>query len=88
MVLEVIEQNAPAVHLYQKFGFTAVRRLLGYQIENPQVKADDLLEEIDIREMGCLISLYGLSDLPWQISAETIALQMPPRGSISWAMLT
>jgi len=78
MFLEVIEQNAPAVHLYQKFRFETVRRLLGYKIENPQVTADDLLEEIDIREMGRLISVYGLRDLPWQISAETIALHTPP----------
>ncbi len=78
MFLEVIEQNAPAVHLYQKFRFETVRRLLGYKIENPQVTSDDSLEEIDIREMGRLISVYGLRDLPWQISAETIALHTPP----------
>jgi hypothetical protein len=42
------------------------------------VKSDDALEEIDIREMGCLVSLYGLRDLPWQISAETIAQHTPP----------
>jgi len=78
MFLEVIEQNAPAVHLYQKFGFETVRRLLGYKIENPQATSEDVLEEIDIREMGRLISLYGLRDLPWQISAETIALHTPP----------
>jgi ribosomal protein S18 acetylase RimI-like enzyme len=78
MFLEVIEQNAPAVHLYQKFGFETVRRLLGFKIENPQATSDDVLEEIDIREMGRLISLYGLCDLPWQISAETIALHTPP----------
>jgi hypothetical protein len=28
--------------------------------------------------MGRLVSLYGLCDLPWQISAETIALHTPP----------
>jgi hypothetical protein len=28
--------------------------------------------------MGRLISLHGLRDLPWQISAETIALLTPP----------
>jgi len=78
MFLEVIEQNAPAVHLYQKFGFETVRRLLGYKIENPQATSEDVLEEIDIREMGRLISLYGLRDLPWQISAETITLHTPP----------
>lgn len=79
--LEVIEQNLPAVHLYQKFGFEIVRRLLGFKIENPQAASDDVLEEIDIREMGRLISVYGLRDLPWQISAETIALHTPPARS-------
>jgi GNAT superfamily N-acetyltransferase len=81
MVLEVIEQNAPAVHLYQKFGFEITRRLVGFRLENPQVTSDDELEEIDVREMGRLISLYGLCDLPWQISAETIALHTPPTRS-------
>ncbi len=78
LLLEVIEQNAPAVHLYQKFGFKIARRLVGYKLENPQATSDDELEEIDIREMGHLISAHGLSDLPWQISAETIALHTPP----------
>jgi len=81
MFLEVIEQNAPAVHLYQKFGFETVRRLLGFKIENPQAESDDALEEIDVREMGRLISVCGLRDLPWQISAETIALHTPPTRS-------
>jgi GNAT superfamily N-acetyltransferase len=36
------------------------------------------LQEIDLREMGRLISQYGLSDLPWQLSAETIAQTTPP----------
>jgi hypothetical protein len=37
-----------------------------------------LLEENDICEMGHLISLYGLLDLPWQISAEPIDLHTLP----------
>lgn len=78
LILEVIEQNEPAVHLYQKFGFKIARRLVGYKIENPQATSHDELEEIDIREMGRLISAHGLRDLPWQISAETIALHTPP----------
>jgi hypothetical protein len=35
-------------------------------------------EEIDIRELARLISLHGLADLPWQLSAETVALYNPP----------
>jgi hypothetical protein len=36
------------------------------------------LQEIDLREMSRLISQYGLSDLPWQLSAESIAQMNPP----------
>jgi len=35
------------------------------------------LQEMDLREMGHSISQHGLSDLPWQLSGETIA-QTPP----------
>ena len=31
MVLEVIEQNTPAVRLYEKSGFVALRRLVGHE---------------------------------------------------------
>jgi ribosomal protein S18 acetylase RimI-like enzyme len=82
MVLEVIEQNEAAVRLYQKQGFEIIRRLIGFKHETrasasngPQIKP---LQEIDLREMGCLIVQYGMPDLPWQLSGETIALLNPP----------
>jgi GNAT superfamily N-acetyltransferase len=80
MVLEVIEQNEPAVKLYQKYGFERMRRLVGYNRQSNNVnengKAD--LHEIDRREMGRLITQYGLSDLPWQLSGESITQMNPP----------
>lgn len=78
MVLEVIEQNESAVRLYRNCGFEAVRRLIGlvYREEKPVQKSD--LQELDLREMGGLVVRYGLSDLPWQISGETIALMNHP----------
>ena len=82
MVLEVIEQNEPAVHLYQNCGFDTVRRLISLirqdkkRKENQDSKID--LEEVDLREMGRLILQHGLPDLPWQLSGETIALLNPP----------
>jgi GNAT superfamily N-acetyltransferase len=83
MVLEVIEQNTPAVRLYQKFGFTPVRRLIGLTCQsNGSLHADrdatHALEEIDLGEMGRLILQHGLPDLPWQLSGESIALLNPP----------
>ena len=78
MVLEVIEQNESAVQLYQKSGFQIVRRLIGFICQNPIENGTSSLEEIDIREVGRLISLHGLPDLPWQLSGETIAHMTPP----------
>jgi ribosomal protein S18 acetylase RimI-like enzyme len=78
MLLEVIEQNTAGVKLYQKVGFTIVRRLVGYQLENPQAESKDELNELDIREYAKLVSTDGIQDLPWQLSAETVALHTPP----------
>ena len=78
MLLEVIEQNTAGVKLYRKVGFETVRRLVGYKLENPQVKSKGRIEEIDIRELAKLISAHGLKDLPWQLSGETIAQHTPP----------
>jgi ribosomal protein S18 acetylase RimI-like enzyme len=80
MVLEVIEQNEPAVKLYQNYGFETVRRLVGYihrgKDEQENEKGD--LHEIDLREMGKLIAQHGLADLPWQLSGESIPQMNPP----------
>ena len=78
MLLEVIEQNEPAVHLYQKYGFEIVRRLIGLIRRNAVEEEAGDLQEIDIRRVGSLISQYGLPDLPWQLSGESISQINPP----------
>lgn len=79
LVLEVIEQNLPAVRLYENSGFGKVRRLLSFsRAGDPPAGSATGLEEIDIRDMARAISMYGLPDLPWQASAETIAQHTPP----------
>lgn len=78
MLLEVIEQNTAGVKLYEKVGFTKVRRLVGYKLENPQVESDVELEEIDIRELARLVAYHGLKDLPWQLSGASIMQHTPP----------
>lgn len=76
MVLEVIEQNGPAVRLYEVCGFTKRRRLLGFTAKPAGVPAVlSPLEEIDLRAMATRVT--G-DDLPWQISAETVANLTPP----------
>lgn len=80
MTLEVIEQNEPAVKLYRKSGFQVVRRLVGFIRRGKDAQEDGKSDlcEIDLREMGRLVSLHGLSDLPWQLSGESIAQMNPP----------
>ena len=80
MVLEVIEQNEPAVKLYRKYGFESVRRLVGYARKSRDVEESKKgdLQEIDRHEMSKLISEYGLPDLPWQLSGESISQMNPP----------
>jgi ribosomal protein S18 acetylase RimI-like enzyme len=84
MVLEVIEQNEPAVRLYGKCGFRTVRRLVSYVASPPHgggqagQKEQPALVEIDVRELARQVSAYGLPDLPWQISGESLAHWGPP----------
>jgi len=78
MVLEVIEQNEPAVKLYQKAGFEIVRRLVGFIRKQAEEMESNELQEIDLRRLGELVSRYGLRDLPWQLSGESIAQMNPP----------
>ncbi|HND48438.1 MAG TPA: GNAT family N-acetyltransferase [Anaerolineales bacterium] len=78
MLLEVIEQNTAGVKLYERVGFTKIRRLVGYKLENPQVESDVELEEIDIRELARLVAYHGLKDLPWQLSGATVMQHTPP----------
>lgn len=79
MVLEVIEQNEPAVKLYRKYGFESIRRLVGFTRKGREAPGNEstALHEVDLPEMAQLISQYGLPDLPWQLSGESIA-QMNP----------
>ncbi len=78
MSLEVIEQNDPAVKLYRKSGFQILRRLIGLIRKDAVEEEQSTLQEIDLREMGRLISQHGLVDLPWQLSGENIAQMNPP----------
>ncbi len=89
MVLEVIEQNAAAVQLYGGCGFRKVRRLIGAAGPAPAGAEEEIaLQEIDPREVARAVDAHGLPDLPWQLSAETLAQLGPPflayRGGPSW----
>jgi ribosomal protein S18 acetylase RimI-like enzyme len=83
MVLEVIEGNEPAVALYTSHGFQTVRRLVSYTAQGnaapgaaPETEVPT--EQIDVREMARWVSAYGLPDLPWQVSGESLSHLGPP----------
>lgn len=84
MVLEVIEQNEPALRLYEACGFGRVRRLVGLaraaDAAAPAPAAAEWagVKEVDVRTVAAKISQHGLADLPWQIGPETVAQLTPP----------
>jgi ribosomal protein S18 acetylase RimI-like enzyme len=84
IVLEVIEQNEPAVRLYQRYGFERVRRLVGFTYSDRETgkpareNEGNELSKVDLQEMSQLILQYGLPDLPWQLSGESISQTNPP----------
>lgn len=84
MVLEVIEHNAPGVRLYESCGFKTQRRLLSYQGTFPQREAAAPLQPVDIREAARWVTIYGLEDLPWQLSGESLVQSGPP--STAWGL--
>ncbi len=81
MILEVIEQNEPALRLYRNAGFRQLRRLVGYKGKQLKGIADRNLHEVDLLEMARQVIRHGPPDLPWQISGETLAQSsLPLRG--------
>jgi ribosomal protein S18 acetylase RimI-like enzyme len=78
MVLEVIEQNTAGVRLYQSVGFETTRRLLSFNRAETNPGSADELDDVDLRELGRIVMVHGLPDLPWQVSGETLALLGPP----------
>lgn len=93
--LEVIEQNEPAVKLYEATGFQRRRRLVGFAGRagpaDPENRAADL-REVDGRLVAARLAAAQPADWPWQLSAETIAQLTPPHVAFeqagAWVVLT
>jgi ribosomal protein S18 acetylase RimI-like enzyme len=78
MALECIEQNTPAVRLYEGCGFRTIRRLVGYTLSQADGGEKAALEEVDMREAALRAIQWGLPDLPWQVAGETLAQRSLP----------
>ena len=78
MVLEVLEQNTAAFRLYAAVGFRPLRRLVSYTGFQTSEGKTDAMEEVDLGEVAQRVSAYGLENLPWQLSGESLAQLGPP----------
>ena len=74
MVLEVFEQNEPAVKLYQRNGFQIISRLYGWRCRTEaRSEKDQALEQIPLTTACQKLNVAEYPDIPWQISRHAIA---------------
>jgi ribosomal protein S18 acetylase RimI-like enzyme len=89
LLLEVIEQNPPAVNLYTSLGFRPVRRLVGWRRAAPEaadavsVDADEALREIDPFDFARVAHREGEEGLPWMLAPETFSAATLPARAFS-----
>jgi len=76
VVLEVLNGNDAAVHLYRASGFEQNRRLLGYSLPRPRRRLRDRLTAglADCESEAALARLvrWGWDDPPWQLEAASL----------------
>jgi len=72
--LEVIENNLPALRLYESLGFQKLRRLYGFRSGELKLKCPGAhLWPISLNEAGQLLNHYDDLKLPWQASGWSVA---------------
>ncbi len=75
LVLEVIDDNDPAIKIYKNCGFMIKHKLAGYEREVGALDTgfDDMLDEIDPLNVSRILAVESFSDLTWQYSSEYFA---------------
>lgn len=78
LVLEVIDSNTPAIGLYEKLGFKAQRRLIGYR--RPASAGQEAREVVraDPLTIAHRVAEEGEAGLPWIMAPETLAAATAP----------
>ncbi|MEI7984725.1 MAG: GNAT family N-acetyltransferase [Armatimonadota bacterium] len=82
LVLEVIEQNPPAIGLYESVGLTKIRRLVGYRREPSQ----GTMTKVEIIDPSIVIRQQVIEcdhDLPWDYRPETLSLKGTPMKGVT-----
>jgi GNAT superfamily N-acetyltransferase len=81
LLLEVIGENVAAVRLYERLGFEARRRLVGFGRGEPVEGEAGEVREVDPAEAVAFLAAHGERDLPWQLSPPSLwSLGWPTRG--------
>ena len=79
VMLEVFEQNEPAVALYRKHGFRELCRLIAWR-RYPDARADQSrcieLQEVSLNTASRVVTSEDYPELPWQISRRAM-LNLP-----------
>ncbi len=83
LVLEVIEQNPPAIALYESVGLKTTRRLVGYRRE-PQPGEYHEIQLIDPSIVIRNLAIECSSDLPWDYKPETLSHRGAPAKGVSY----
>lgn len=89
MMLEVVEQNPPAIDLYRSVGFATIDQLLGWRLAVGAMPASALAEfrpeirDLPLVEAAQAPTYMDYPTLPWQISRHAVA-KAPP-GSRAFA---
>ena len=75
MVLEVFEQNAPALALYRQSNFREVMRLFGWHrpAKPSEINVAGNMEEISLIEAAHVPVTIDFPDIPWQFSRHAVA---------------
>ncbi|MBS1724783.1 MAG: GNAT family N-acetyltransferase [Armatimonadetes bacterium] len=77
IVLEVIEQNPPAIALYEAVGMRIARRIVGYERAASPGREEGLVE-IDASELLREMVRETEPGMPWQLTPETLAASALP----------
>src|SRR6185312_3533307 len=85
MVLEVIVENAPAIALYEKLGFTKTRELEVLSLAAAAAEYSDA-RETELEEALKVVAAARRGPEPWQRADETVA-NLARRGSVPRAIV-
>lgn len=82
VMLEVFEQNLPALALYRRNKFRELMRLFGWRrvAQKIEMQIDGNLEEISLLAANRICGPLEFPDIPWQISRHAVAKLTDARG--------